>query len=363
MERLNWHMADELSRQTSVRVIGPKGAAVLKPKGIALTEVPLKPVSLFLLTSFLQGVWLGLCWKPDVILAGSGLTAPIAWLLSKLFRARSAVYLHGFDITVNHVLYRRIWRPTFKKLDKIIVNSAPTQALAVEAGVCQTQISIIYPGVSIPAAPQPEEKITEFKKQHDLTDNKILLSVGRLTTRKGLREFVQHALPNIVKVEPTATLLVIGESPKQSLGASIQTMESIKAQAEKSGVSGNIKFLGVITDRDHLATAYEAADVHVFPVRCIADDPEGFGMVAIEAAAHGVPSVAFATGGVVDAISSGKSGLLVEPGNYSALTQNVLAALASPESWKIETKAFARSFGWQSFGEQIMNVLATHKKL
>ena len=37
-------------------------------------------------------------------------------------------------------------------------------------------------------------------------------------------------------------------------------------------------------------------DIHIFPVCHISDDPEGFGMVAIEAAAHGAPTVAFATG-------------------------------------------------------------------
>jgi phosphatidylinositol alpha-1,6-mannosyltransferase len=118
MERLNWHMADELTKYADVQVIGPKGAAALKPPRISLTEAPLKPLPLFLLVAFFKGLWIALRWKPDVILAGSGLTAPITWLLSKLCGARSAAYLHGLDITVNHGLYRRLWRPTFKKLDQ-----------------------------------------------------------------------------------------------------------------------------------------------------------------------------------------------------------------------------------------------------
>ena len=50
--------------------------------------------------------------------------------------------------------------------------------------------------------------------------------MGRLTTRKGLREFVELALPSIVNAEPEAILVVIGEAPKDSLGTSIQTVES-----------------------------------------------------------------------------------------------------------------------------------------
>ncbi|WP_275547206.1 glycosyltransferase family 4 protein [Pseudomonas sp. Marseille-Q0931] len=358
MERLNWHMADELAKQHEVQVIGPRGAAALKPQSVILTEAPLKPLPLFLLMAFFRGVWITLRWKPDVILAGSGLTAPIARLLSKLRGARSAAYLHGFDISVNHVLYRRLWRPIFKKLDKVIVNSSPTQTLAVAASVNPANISIVYPGVSLPEAPQPAERITAFKEQHGLAGKKILLSVGRLTTRKGLREFVEQALPTIVQAEPDSVLVVIGETPKNSLGAEIQSVESIQAQAAKSGVSGHIRFLGVITDKKRLATAYEAADVHVFPVRHIPDDPEGFGMVAIEAAAHGLPTVAFNSGGVVDAVAERQSGHLIVPDNYCALAQAVLQILVDdPAMWRTNTTTYAQGFAWPVFGQRISAAL------
>lgn len=356
MERLNWHMADELAKQAEVQVVGPKGAAVLKPQSVAITEAPLKPLPLFLLAAFFKGLWLTLRGKPDVILAGSGLTAPIAWLLSKLCGARSAAYLHGFDITVNHGLYRRLWRPTFKKLDHVIVNSTPTQTLAIAAGVSPNNISIVYPGVSLPDAPQSAKSIAAFKDQHGLTGKKILLSVGRLTTRKGLREFVGQTLPAIVEAEPNAVLVVIGEAPKNSLGAGIQTIESIQDQAEQSGVNKHIIFLGVITDKVLLATAYEAADVHVFPVRHIPDDPEGFGMVAIEAAAHGLPTAAFATGGITDAVRHGKSGYMAKTNDYAELSRYILQLLRHPVTAE-SAQGFARGFAWEHFGAGIFGAL------
>lgn len=361
MERLNWHMADELAKLADVQVIGPRGAAALSPRSVTLTEAPLKPLPLFLLVSFLKGLWITLRWKPDVILAGSGLTAPSAWLLSKLCGARSAAYLHGLDITVNHGLYQKLWRPIFRKLDRVVVNSTPTKALAITAGVSPSSIDIVYPGVSLPNAPQPAESITAFREQHGLTGKKVLLSVGRLTTRKGLREFVEQALPAIVESEPDAVLVVIGEAPKNSLGAEIQSVESIQAQAAKSGVSGHIRFLGVITDKKRLATAYEAANVHVFPVRHIPDDPEGFGMVAIEAAAHGVPTVAFATGGVIDAVAEGQSGHLVASDNYPELAQTVLQMLAKPADWSEKTIIFSQGFAWPAFGDKLRTALHASK--
>ncbi|WP_417536952.1 glycosyltransferase family 4 protein [Methylophaga sp.] len=356
MERLNWHMADELTKYADVQVIGPRGAKALKPENASLLEAPLKPLPIFLLVAFSKGLWSIFRQKPDVILAGSGLTAPIIWLLSKLCSARSAAYLHGFDITVNHPLYRRLWRPTFAKLDSVVVNSTPTRELAVASGVSENIIGIVHPGVWLPSSPQPEKDIAEFKAKHGLTGKKILLSVGRLTTRKGLREFVEHALPSVVKEEPTAMLVVIGEAPKNSLGAGVQSEESIKAQARKSGVANHIKFLGVMTDKKQLATAYESADIHVFPVRHIPNDPEGFGMVAIEAAAHGIPTIAFATGGVTDAVSEEVSGHLVEQNNYSALNLKITRTLRTPMA-RSNIQTFSLSFSWKNFGEQLLRHL------
>lgn len=356
MERLNWHMADELSKYAEVTVIGPKGAAAIKPEQVTLIEAQLKPLPLFLLITLCKALWLALRWRPDVILAGSGLTAPIAWLASKLCRAQSAAYLHGFDITVKHKLYQRLWAPTFRKLDRIIVNSTPTKGLAFAAGIPERKISIVYPGVSLPEAPQPAENLAAFREQHGLSGKKILLSVGRLTTRKGLLEFVEQALPAIVHAEPDAVLVVIGEAPKNSLGAGIQSVESIQAQAERSGVAGHIKFLGVITEKTMLATAYEAADVHVFPVRDIPDDPEGFGMVAIEAAAHGLPTAAFATGGIIDAVRQGESGYLVDKNNYSDLSHYVVQLIQQPLS-AVSIQGFAQGFAWEDFGEGVYSAI------
>lgn len=356
MERLNWHMADELSKYAEVRIIGPKGAADLKPKLVSLNEAPLKPLPLFLLATFFKSMCIALRWKPDIILAGSGLTTPIAWLTSKLCGARSAAYLHGFDITVKDLLYQNLWTPTFKKVNYIFVNSTPTKHLASAAGIPEKKINIVYPGVSLPEYPQSAAAISAFKQQHGLTNKKILLSVGRLTARKGLKEFVELALPAIVQREPDCILVIVGEAPKNSLGAKIQSEDAIKTQAERAGIAGHIRFLGVITDKSLLATAYEAADIHVFPVRHIPDDPEGFGMVAIEAAAHGLPTVAFSTGGVIDAVEDGVSGYLVSKNSYHEISEQIVKLLNQPLNAK-DIQDFAQEYAWLKFGKSLLHAI------
>ncbi|WP_423461134.1 glycosyltransferase family 4 protein [Ottowia sp. VDI28] len=358
MERLNWHIADELSRHADIRIVGPAGSEALRPTAVQLTEVPLRPLWRFLQASAWQAVKTARTWKPHIVLAGSGLTAPAAWMAARASSARACTYLHGLDAAVQHPIYRALWHPAIRGMHTVIANSKPTAELAKALGVSAAKLRIVHPGVQIPDAPQPPEALQAFRQQHDLGNARILLSIGRLTTRKGLREFVEHALPDIVRSAPETLLVVIGDAPADALHASMQTRESIQAVADAAGIGQHLRFLRVITDPMALACAYECASLHVFPVRSLPGDPEGFGMVAIEAAAHGVPTVAFATGGVVDAVAPSESGHLVRPGDYSALSQTVLQVLEKPSTaWKDTARFFAQRFAWPTFGETLYAAL------
>ena len=81
--------------------------------------------------------------------------------------------------------------------------------------------------------------------------------------------------------------------------------------------------------------------------------PENFGMVAIEAAAHGLPTVAFATGGVVDAVKDGVSGCLVEKNNYEALAKQTIMALKQTKNIE-QCQHFSGQFEWCIFGKKIV---------
>ena len=358
MERLNWHIADELSRHAQVQLIGPSGSAAQRPAAVPVTEVPLRPLPRFLLASAWQAVAVARRCQPHLVLAGSGLTAPAAWLAARASGARAHVYLHGLDAAVQHPAYRAVWHPAIRRMDGVIANSQPTAELARNLGVAAEKIRIVHPGVTLPAAPQSALALQDFRQRHQLGDRRLLLSVGRLTTRKGLREFVQQALPAIVQAAPDTLLVVVGDAPADSLHASVQTRASIQAMADAAGIGQNLRFLGVITDPQELACAYESATLHIFPVRKLPGDPEGFGMVAIEAAAHGLPTVAFATGGIVDAVAEGQSGHLVTPGDYPSLAQAALQILADgPGTWQTRASAFAAQFAWPVMGQKLCHFL------
>jgi phosphatidyl-myo-inositol dimannoside synthase len=356
MEQLNWHMADQLVQRAAVQLVGPTGSAQGAPVGVGVTEVPLKPLPRFLCGALWVALRLARRWRPQLVLAGSGLTAPLAWLAARFCGAKAAVYVHGLDVTVDHPVYRGLWIPALRHMDCVIANSHVTAKLAEQMKIEPARISIVNPGVNLPTAPVELSDITRLRAEQNWGTRPILLSVGRLTKRKGLREFVMEVLPKIVVHRPNVLLVVVGDVPANSLLAESQTPESIKEAARTVGVIENLVFLGVITDRGRLASIYQAADVHVFPVRDIPNDPEGFGMVAVEAAAYGVPTVGYATGGVTDAVAEGVSGYLLKPGDNNAFAASVLHLLDNPLP-ENGIRAFAEKFAWVHFGNQLVSKL------
>ena len=372
MERLNWHMADELSKVADVHAIAPEGCAALAPKGITLREVPLRPLWKFLLYARALAQREACEWAPDVVLAGSGLTAPIARAAARCCGAKTCVYVHGLDVAVRHPIYRAVWMRAIRSMDRVIANSRVTAELCRCIGVPSSHVAIVHPGVDLPEERQLSredgqegvvaEGVMAFRTQHGLGNRPLLLSVGRLSTRKGLREFVGQALPRIVAAQPDVMLLIVGDVPLQALHAVAQSRESIQTAADAAGVGAHVRFLGVIGDYTELGNVFQAAQLHVFPVRDIPGDPEGFGMVAVEAAAHGLPTVAFATGGVVDAVAEGSSGRLVAPGDYPAFADTVVRVLTDTRAWGPTCVAFARQFAWSAFGRQVFEQLVKARR-
>jgi phosphatidylinositol alpha-1,6-mannosyltransferase len=357
MERLNWHILDELSEHFDVRAICPNESTHFTPTGVQSTGIRLKPLWYFLIAASWKSAQLARKLRPNFILAGSGLTAPMALIAARMTGAHAIAYVHGLDVAVKHPLYKLLWLPAICKLDRVIANSTHTAEQLRKIGVNPNRIGIVNPGVSIPDLLQSDTK-NNFRNKFNLKDGPILLSVGRLTTRKGLLEFVKYSFPIILEEQPNAILVVIGDAPTDSLYASVQTQAEIQKEADAKGVGGNIFFLGKITNIDTLSSAYLSAAVHVFPVKEIPGDPEGFGMVAIEAAAHGIPTIAFATGGIVDAVHDGQSGFLVESNNYQKFAEITLKALATGKDHQNSCIDFSKNFSWLNFGKKLIRQLS-----
>ena len=360
MERLNARMFEALSaHDPGSALVGPSGSVACLPEGTRVRELPIASLPATIVASVVRGVGLARATRPDIVLAGSGLTAPAAVAAARTIAAQAAVYLHGLDIVAPSRVYRLAWWPCIRRCSRVLVNSANTRRLAIGAGVDPSRIRIVHPGTDLPDT-DPSARARYRAGQGIASNTPVLLSVGRLTTRKGLAEFVALAFPQIVAAYPDARLLVIGDQAPDALhpggGAGF---ERVRAAAEAGGLSASVTWLGPCSDAE-LADAYQAADVHVFPVRDMPGDVEGFGMVAIEAAAHGLPTVAFDVGGVADAVVTGRNGNLVHANDHDAFARAVRDVLADPDpaGRSARARSFAQAFSWDRFGREVIEALA-----
>ncbi len=101
--------------------------------------------------------------------------------------------------------------------------------------------------------------------------------------------------------------------------------ESLRQTARDAGVSDRVRFLGFIPDAE-LVAYYDACDVFCLPST---ERAEQFGLVQLEAMQCGKPVVATRLGTGVEYVTQDDvTGLLVEPGNESALAQALNRLLA-----------------------------------
>jgi len=348
MERLVFELYKTLIHRHEVSLLGPKGCDehVDSSAGIASTRV--SPTPVFLLLTLIKGLFLHRSnGPPDIVIGGSGLVSPVVIWLAKLSGARSILLLHGLDIIADSRLYQWFFVPFLKRADLVVCNSRNTARLAMTRGVAEHRIEIVSPGAEIPQATLSHE---QARRSLGLEDKRILLSVGRLIPRKGLPAYIKKAFAKLADDNSDIVLLVAGTEPSSALNKSGESvLEKINNAIAEFDLAAQVQLLGHVTD-DEIATLYSAADAFVFPLVDTPGDVEGFGMVAIEAASHGTPTVAFDCGGVSDAVVDGENGLLVPPGNYARFNDATLQLLE--HSSRDDARQFAVKFSWENYGAQ-----------
>lgn len=354
MERLLQEMAEGIAGYADLTVIGPKGCGEHLPGNIEVLETSPK-LAPFLLISTVLAIITSRKKQFDIAIGGSGLIAPTLQVISRLFKHKTLIYLHGLDLVVHNYLYQQVFVRSIRTIDSVIVNSRNTRELALEKGIAATRIAIVNPGTSLPAMPD-RQALQKFRARHGIPFSKVMIFVGRMTQRKGLSGFIKNSLPAIFASEPDTGLVVVGKNPEDSLnrlGEEKEILSLVSGHENKD----RIIFLGQLSDAE-LQTCYGLADVQIFPLVEIEGDVEGFGMVAIEAAAMGTPTVAFCVGGVEDAIGPG-NGVLVEPGDYDVFARSVIQILHGDSPSEDSCISHAANFSWDIFEHKIRASLIT----
>ncbi len=148
-----------------------------------------------------------------------------------------------------------------------------------------------------------------------------ILTVARLHPRKGQLETLRalHRLP--APVRENIEYWIVGTTARPAYE------KELKTAAEWCDFT--VRFFGGVSD-DQLTKIYDEADVFAMTSIDYGKSVEGFGLVYLEASAHGLPIVAHAVGGVSEAVISGQTGILVPPHDADALTRALTKLITTP---------------------------------
>lgn len=285
---------------------------------------------LFFLYALCQGFFL--LWRNPgvkVVLGGSAVVSPLVVLLAGLLRRKAVILVHGLDLIYPNTFYQILCVRWIRRCDGVIANSAYTASLAQQKEVERDSIHVIPPGVDMESFASLGTEAA--KKEMGLEGRKVLLFVGRLARRKGIKEFLKRSFPKVVAEVPEVCFVIVGENPVESMIHRDDVMDELRGIVREMRLENHVRLLGWLND-DGLAKIYQASDLLVLPVLSMKDDVEGFGIVIVEAAAAGKPAVATRVGGIPDAIEDGKSGVLVEPGDYGLLSGVIIDLLQNDQA-------------------------------
>ena len=213
--------------------------------------------------------------------------------------------------------------------DALIVPSRATRDLLLEANVPARKIRIIPSGVPVP---------TRFPSRADARarlglspDAFVVSSLARLVPHKNIGDLIEAAA-RVPDPDGQLRVVVAGDGPERA------ALEDLAA----ARLGPRATFLGRLPD-ETIPDVYAAADLFCLPSKL-----EGFGLVYIEAAYHGVPSIGTRVGGVPDVIVDGETGLLVPVGDVPALAA-ALARLRDDPALRQRLGAAARTRAYAEF--------------
>ena len=99
-------------------------------------------------------------------------------------------------------------------------------------------------------------------------------------------------------------------------------LDEIKKYVRMLKLESNVMFLGWITEPEK-SLVLQNSDLFIMTPTKVGESVEGFGMVFIDAAFHGIASIGTLSGGISDAVIDNKTGLLCEEGNQESITKSI----------------------------------------
>jgi len=355
---------DEIMRRltgmdvTVVTRTHPNAAAFDHRQSLQILRTPFPPIPKLRMVvewcaQLLVGLWMVFVHRIDVVHAGQVFPVGLAaYGIHKLSGVPYAVYIHGEEITI---AIRRWWKRkavgfVLRNANAVFVNSWFSARQISRLGVPGNRIHVAHPGVDSRRF-RPDAESPHYASLC-ADGERVLLSVGRLIPRKGIDTMIR-LLPSVAAVVPEVVYWIAGGGAKSER----QRLERLAASI---GVSDRVRFLGEISGED-LPGLYAACDLFVMLNRVTPDgDVEGFGIVFLEAGACGKAVIGGRSGGTAEAVTNGRTGLLIPADDAEASVAAIVGLLRDTALRKRlgETgrRRVIRHFSWDRAARRVEHV-------
>ncbi len=265
----------------------------------------------------------------------------------KKWKAPLIVDVHGdsiFTQMVRDPLIGRKMAGTLNYASKVVCISRNLCLLAKSFGIDEDRMEYVPLGIDI-GQYRPEEQ-DRIKSGRGLQDKIVILYVGQLIERKGVR----HLLKALALVDPAllrkCKVAIVGAGPERG---------RLEWLAGKLGLSEYITFTGKVSD-DDLLDWYAAADIFVLPSLS-----EGRPTVINEAMASECAVIASDVSGIPEQVTEGRNGFLVPPADPVALAQKIAYLLENENAIGVmgrngRNKIIDEKITWEGYAERMVRI-------
>jgi len=258
------------------------------------------------------------------------------WVITPHFHPSWSMWGGAKRRTLRDFYDSKIGKSTMESADLITcVSNHEKEMLVKEIGLSEDNIKIIYNGIDWSEWEKVPDK-RPFRDSYPEISERFVIFAGRLATNKGIPDLIEA-----MSISESEVDLVV-------MGADMGLGKDLDKLATSMGV--RMHRLGHVDDEIY-RSALSAAEILVLP-----SEYEAFGIVLLEAAAAQTPVVATRVGGIPEAMSEGKNGLIVDYNDPKTLSAAIFSILED-DSLNREMgnfgREFSKGFSWSSIINQL----------
>ncbi|MFN0074170.1 MAG: glycosyltransferase family 4 protein [Chloroflexota bacterium] len=273
-------------------------------------------------------------FNPDVIFSNQQKwDCHAATFISKMLKIPHALLLcYPIGDSLGREVLTRI-----ESCDHLIVIDEYARQDALQHGVPGERVTKVLPTIAAAPRVEPDTREAVRSELRIPADAQLIGIVARLDPQKGQADAIA-AFAQVAARFPRAHLLLVGDSTTGETPRAV-----LERQAAQTGFGDRIIFEGWRTD---LPRILAALDIFMHPARA-----DTISLAPLEASASGLPVIAYAESGALEAVQDGTTGLLAPSGSIDGLAESLAQLLARPLDAQRMGDA-GRTFVGDAFGRQ-----------